>query len=372
MSDQPLSEIGYQSAARLEKLNKLRNSGSDPFTIERYERTDSAASAASEERWPSSEGRAVSLAGRLASVRLMGKAAFADLRDASGRIQFYVRREEIGDAAYDRFKDLDAGDIIGIRGKLFRTRTGEISVHGEEVLLLAKALKPVPLGKVDESGVSHSSLADQEVRYRKRYLDLIANPASQEMLAMRCRLPGAIRRFLDERGFVEVETPILQDIAGGASARPFVTHHNALDHEFKLRISLELYLKRLIIGGFERVYEIGRVFRNEGISTRHSPEFTMMELYQAYANLEDIMELVESLYAYVAEAVTGSATIRCQNREVDLARRPWRRLPMLQGIQEYAGIAPESLTSLETARDASRAAGVTFDLAKEHTLGGLI
>ncbi|HLV80299.1 MAG TPA: lysine--tRNA ligase, partial [Chthonomonadaceae bacterium] len=252
------------------------------------------------------------------------------------------------------------------------TNAGEPSIHVRGFTLLAKALRPVPFGKQDNQGNVYGGLTDKEERYRHRYLDLLANPESREVLTRRSKLVSSMRRFLEGRGFLEVETPVLQLVAGGASARPFMTHHNALDYDFKLRISLELYLKRLIIGGFEKVYEIGRVFRNEGISTRHSPEFTLMELYQAYVNLEDIMDLVERMYIYVCTEVNGAPTIPFQGQQVDLSRRPWQRLPMLDGIREYAGIEPEEMTSLDQAKAACRRIGVPFDLDKEATLGGLI
>jgi lysyl-tRNA synthetase class 2 len=371
-------ELNEQQAQRLGKLHALRAQGIDPFAIERYARTHTAAQTTDENapHWslPDEEraGQTVSVAGRLTAHRPKGKVTFADLRDESGRVQVYVRRDDLGDAAFARFNDLDLGDIVGVRGFPFRTRTGEPSIHVQEFALLAKALRPVPFGKQDEQGEVHGALSDIEERYRYRYLDLLANPASREMLTRRSRVVTAMRNFLDAQGFLEVETPVLQLVAGGAAARPFLTHHNALDHDFKLRISLELFLKRLIVGGFEKVYEIGRVFRNEGISTRHNPEFTLMELYQAYADLDDIMELVEAMYVSICTAVNGMPILRYQGREIDLSARPWRRLPILEGIREYADIAPEAFESLERAKAACHSIDVPFDLNKEHTLGGLI
>ncbi|HZO88981.1 MAG TPA: lysine--tRNA ligase [Chthonomonadaceae bacterium] len=365
-------ELGDQQAQRLQKLLALRAQGRDPFRVERCERTHTAAQITDEASFAQLEGKTVSVAGRLDARRLMGKASFAHLRDESGRVQLYARRDDLGEEAYEQFKDLDLGDILCVRGFVFRTRTGEISIHVQEFTLAAKALRPVPMGKLDEEGRVHSGLTDKEERYRQRYLDLLANPESRRILTQRSKIIRAMRNFLDSRGFLEVETPVLQLVAGGAAARPFLTHHNALDYDFKLRIALELFLKRLIIGGFEKVYEIGRVFRNEGIDTRHNPEFTLMELYQAYANLEDMMELVEEMYLSICEAVNGTPTFAYEGQTIDLSLRPWTRLPILEGIRRYAGIAPEELTSLEAAKAACRRIGVPFDLEKETTLGGLI
>jgi lysyl-tRNA synthetase class 2 len=285
----------------------------------------------------------VRAAGRISALRPKGKVTFADIRDETGRVQLYVKRDELGDEAFEAFNNLDLSDIIGVEGFPFHTRAGEPSIHVRSYTLLAKSLRAVPFGKQDESGAIHGALTDKEERYRKRYLDLLASPEARDVLTKRCRVVSSMRRFLDGRGFLEVETPVLQLIAGGAIARPFMTHHNALDHDFKLRISLELYLKRLIVGGYEKVYEIGRVFRNEGVSSRHNPEFTLMELYQAYANLEDIMELVESMYVAICTDVNGAPAIVHNGATIDLSERPWRRLPMLEGIQQYDGIAPEEL-----------------------------
>src|SRR5439155_6438938 len=291
----------------------LRERGQDPFAIERYDRTHTVDAAlafyqklenTNQATDPPAysklafyaieglDGPGLRIAGRLVSMRVMGKAAFAHIQDGSGRIQVYVRRDDIGDQAYDDFKDLDLGDILGIEGTIFRTKTDEISVHVMQYTLLAKAIRLLPIGK-EREGEHYAALSDVEQRHRMRYLDLLANPDSKDVLLKRSRLVTAVRDFLNQRGFIEVETPVLQVEAGGASARPFKTHHNALDYDFKLRISLELYLKRLIVGGIDKVYEIGRVFRNEGISTRHNPEFTLLELYEAYANLDDMMDLVE-------------------------------------------------------------------------------
>ena len=363
-----MSGENEQREQRLARLRQLQTEGNDPFTIERFDRTHMAA--AIQTGFEGLDGQDVAVAGRMPQPpRIMGKAAFADVRDESGRIQVYVRRDDIGEEAYARFKELDYGDILGVRGRVFRTRTGEVSVHATEVTLLAKALRPLPLGK--EWGEHHTGgLSDVEQRYRMRYVDLLANPAAREVLVKRMRLVQALRRFLDDHGFLEVETPVLQTEAGGAAARPFRTHHNALDADFKLRISLELPLKRLIVGGFEKVYEVGRVFRNEGVSTRHNPEFTLLELYQAYTDLDGMMDLVEEMYAAACVAVNGGPTFDHAGQTVDLGARPWRRLPMLEGIRQYAGIAPEELTDLCAAKRACERVGIPTE--REHTVGGII
>jgi lysyl-tRNA synthetase class 2 len=373
-----------QRSQRVRKLAALCEAGADPFAIERYERTHSTVSVAdpSAGHWSLSDEEREQLvfrvAGRISAHRTKGKVTFDDIRDEHGRLQLYVKRDDIGEAAFECFNELDLGDIIGVSGYPFITRTGEPSIHVSSYTLLAKALRPVPFGKQDSEGAIHGALADKEDRYRRRYLDLLANPESRDILTRRSKVVSAMRRFLDNRGFLEVETPVLQSIAGGAIARPFTTHHNALDRDFKLRISLELYLKRLIVGGYEKVYEIGRVFRNEGMSTRHNPEFTLMELYQAYVNLEDMMDLVEAMYVAICTEVNGSASLvipshheNAAGRTVNLSKR-WRRLPMLQGIEENTGISARELTNLEIAKSACAARGVKFDLSREHTLGGLI
>lgn len=376
MSEQ--EELRDDRTRRLTKLEALQAKGQDPFAIERYERTHEAAQITNETapHWAvSDEERAamtITAAGRLTAHRSKGKVTFADIRDESGRVQLYVRRDDVGDAAFEAFNDLDLSDFIGVCGFPFKTRTGEPSIHVKEFTLLAKALRGVPFGKQDDEGNVHGALADKEDRYRYRYLDLLSNPDARDILTRRSKIVSAMRRFLDSQGFLEVETPVLQLVAGGASARPFMTHHNALDHDFKLRISLELYLKRLIIGGYEKVYEIGRVFRNEGVSTRHNPEFSLMELYQAYANLEDIMELVEAMYVSICTEINGGPTFTYKEETIDLSARPWNRLPMLEGIRQYAGIAPEAFETLERAKAACHEVGVPFDLDKEVLLGGLI
>ena len=376
--DEIKSQGGEPDALRAIRQNKLRAlqaSGDDPFRHERYDRTHLPAQVVdpAAPHWSLSDEERQSLtmrvAGRLTAAQTKGKVTFADIRDETGRVQLYVRRDDLGDEDFAAFNDLDGSDIVGVEGFPFHTRTGEPSIHVKSFTLLAKSLRAVPFGKVDEDGTVHGALTDREKRHRYRYLDLMANPESRDVLTRRCRVVSAMRRFLDGRGFLEVETPVLQQVAGGAIARPFTTHHNALDHDFKLRISLELYLKRLIVGGYDRVYEIGRVYRNEGMSTRHNPEFTLMELYQAFADLDDMMELVEAMYVSICTDVNGAPAIPYDGRTIDLSVRPWRRLPMLEGIRTYAGIAPEEFGSLEQAKAGCRRIGVSFDLDRENTLG---
>lgn len=369
---------GEQRALRVEKLDKIRSGGYDPFAIEKYVRTHMAHEVANSEadHWRMDEVTRKSLeiriAGRVTSYRSKGKVVFFDLSDESGRVQVYARKDDLTDEMFNQLLNVDLGDYLGIQGFPFITRTGEPTLHAVSFTLLTKALRPVPTGKTDSEGNIHGGLADREQRYRQRYLDLIANPASKEQLIKRCRIVSSMRRFLDAKGFLEVETPVLQVEAGGAAARPFLTHHNALNYDFKLRISLELYLKKLIIGGLEKVYEIGRVFRNEGISTRHNPEFTLMELYHAYVNLEDIMELVEEMYESICVDVNGTSQFGYKGQIIDLSIRPWKRLPMLDGISQYAGIQPDELTSLEEGMKACEREQVSFDYSKETSLGGLI
>ncbi|MBM3492949.1 MAG: lysine--tRNA ligase [Armatimonadetes bacterium] len=364
-----------QSIVRREKLERLRARGEDPFLTERYNRTHTALGIVSDPAGMADCG--VHIAGRVTATRPMGKACFADVTDETGRIQIYARRDELGDPAYALVQDLDLGDIVGVSGKVFTTRTGETSIHASEVTLLAKCLRPIPLGK-DVDGVRHSGLTNVEVRHRQRYLDMIANPGVRDVLQRRSRMITAIRAFLDDQGYVEVETPILQAIAGGASARPFTTHHNALGADFKLRISLELPLKRLIVGGLPKVYEIGRVFRNEGVSTRHNPEFTLLELYEAYTDLDGMMDIVERMYEAACIAVNGSplfttcpsADASAGGVEVDLSKRPWRRLSMLDGIEQHASVDRADLADLPSAQRACERLGI--DPSRETCVGGII
>jgi len=350
---------------RAAKLDELREHGLDPFAMERYERTHLAAQIIS--NFDALESKTVRVAGRVVAIREMGKASFAHIEDRSGRIQLYFRQDDLG-GDYRVVHLMDLGDFLGAEGFVFRTRTGEVTVHVTNLVMLSKALRPPPYGK-QKGEEQWYGLHDVEHRYRQRYLDLMVNPDSRETFKKRSAIIKAIREFFDDRGYLEVETPVLQTVAGGAAARPFLTYHNVLDHTFQLRISLELYLKRLVIGGFERVYEIGRVFRNEGFSTRHSPEYTLLESYEAYANLEDVMSLVEDLFNHVACSLYGGPKIVYQGHEIDLTA-PWPRVPMLAGIEKYAGVKPEEFETLETAKAAMERLGLPTEL--EHMVGGVM
>lgn len=345
--------------ARLAKLQKLRSSGIDPYGAEKFVPSHRARDILG--AFSQLEGTEASVAGRLMSLRLHGKAAFADLRDSTGKIQLMARRDVMGEEQYDAFIDLDAGDIVGARGKIFRTRRGEITVEVASFRLLAKCLRPLP--------EKWHGLRDVDLRYRMRYLDLIMNPEVAEAFLLRSRIVASIRRFLDARGFIEVETPSMQAIAGGATARPFVTHHNALDMDLYLRIALELYLKRLIVGGFEKVYEIGKVFRNEGVSTKHNPEFTMLEAYQAYADYEDMMNLTEELVSTVAAECLGTTTIDYQGRSIDLSP-PWPRLLLAEAIKDAAGVDIAEIRSDDDARKVASRLGLKME--KPPSPGGVI
>lgn len=356
-----------QMALRLNKLNELRSEGKDPFSIERYDRTHHTKDILG--NYDSLEGKEVSVAGRLVSFRAMGKASFGNLEDQSGRIQLYFRRDDVGESEYKTLKSLvDLGDFLGIKGFVFKTKTGEISIHVQEFQILGKALRPLPYGK-SKGDEQWYGLTDVEQRYRQRYVDLAVNQDVREQFILRSKIVRAARDYFEGRGYLEVETPVLQPVAGGAAAKPFLTHHNALDLDLSLRISLELYLKRLIVGGFEKVFEISRVFRNEGISTRHNPEFTLLESYEAYANLEDIMALVEGLLRTVAQNVFGTTQIQNGDNVIDFGA-PWKRLRMLDGIEQYAGIKPEEFESLESAKAAMTRVGLPTE--KENTVGGII
>jgi lysyl-tRNA synthetase class 2 len=339
---------------RIEKLEALRAAGIEPYPT-RSERDRTAAEAL--ERFEELQDKTITLAGRLMQLREMGKAAFAHIEDGSGRIQIYVKRDAVGDEAFALLKKLDLGDIVEATGTLFITRTGEKTLNVERYRLLAKSLTPLP-AKGAEGALK---LSDEETRYRRRYLDLIANRETElPIFVARGRILAAMREFLNARGFLEVETPILQPLFGGASARPFVTHHNTLDRDLYLRIALELYLKRLIVGGIERVYEIGRNFRNEGIDRSHNPEFTMMELYQAYADYEEMMRLVEELYAYIAEKTLGAMQFSYLGVELDLTP-PWQRLSLREAIAEHAGIDFERHPTRDKLAAAMRAKGYEVD-----------
>ncbi|MBR2561220.1 MAG: lysine--tRNA ligase [Eubacterium sp.] len=336
--------------ARREKLKNLQDAGKDPFVITTYD-VDHHSSDILEHADELME-QTVSVAGRMMSKRVMGKASFCHIQDKPGRIQCYVSRDDLGDEEYKAFKKMDIGDIVGVKGFVFRTKTGETSIHVKEMTLLSKSLQPLP--------EKFHGLQDTDIRYRQRYVDLIMNEEVRMTFIKRSLIIKEIRRFLDGRDFMEVETPMLVDNAGGASARPFVTHYNALDEDKKLRISLELYLKRLLVGGLERVYEIGRVFRNEGLDTRHNPEFTLMELYQAYTDYNGMMELTESMFRHVARAVNGTAVVTYQDKEIDM-EKPFRRLTMIDAIREYAGIDFDQITTDDEARAIAKEHHIEFE-----------
>jgi len=324
---------------RREKLADLKENGKDPFQIMKYDVTNHSAEIA--EQFETLEGKEVSIAGRLMSKRVMGKASFCNIQDKKGRVQIYVKRDEVGEEVYTDFKKFDVGDIVGIKGQVFRTHTGEVSVKATEVILLSKSLQILP--------EKFHGLKDTDIRYRQRYVDLIVNPEVKDTFIKRSFIIREIRNYLDSKEFIEVETPVLVPNAGGAAARPFNTHHNALDEDLHLRKSLELYLKRLIVGGLERVYEIGRVFRNEGLSVRHNPEFTLLELYQAYTDYYGMMDLVEELFRTVANKVLGTTTITYDGVEIDLAK-PFERMTMLDAVKKYSGVDFTSINTEEEAK----------------------
>lgn len=345
MDAQAEVSVGEQTQVRMDKLEALRQAGKDPFRTTKYPVDAYAARLVADFVDPpeghETDGPLVTLAGRIMSKRGMGKASFCDLQDHSGRIQLYVRKDGIGEEAYEDFKKYDLGDIIGVQGHVFRTKMGEVSLKATQVVLLSKSLLPLP--------EKFHGLSDREMRYRQRYLDLITNPGVKDTFIKRSMIIREIRSFMDSRGYLEVETPVLHNIAGGAAARPFVTHHNTLDLDMYLRIALELHLKRLIVGGFDKVYEIGRVFRNEGMSTRHNPEFTMLELYEAYTDMEGMMNLIEDMIRTVAHKVCGTARITYGGVELDL-ETPFRRATMTQLIHQYAGVNFDEVSTLEEAR----------------------
>ena len=320
-------DLGQLLKVRREKLSELQAAGKDPFVITKFDVT--AHSTDIKENFDELEGKEVTIAGRMMSKRVMGKASFCNVQDKPGNIQCYVARDSVGEENYKDFKKYDIGDIIGIRGNVFKTKTGEISVHAEEVTLLSKSLQILP--------EKYHGLTNTDMRFRQRYVDLIMNPEVKDTFIKRSRIISEIRRFLDDKGFMEVETPMLVENAGGAAARPFITHYNALNEDRKLRISLELYLKRLIVGGLERVYEIGRVFRNEGVDTRHNPEFTLMELYQAYTDYNGMMDLTEEMFRHLAKTVCGSAVLSYNGTVIDM-EKPFRRITMIDAVKEYAGV----------------------------------
>lgn len=339
MAAQQNQDVNQLLKVRHEKLQELQEKGKDPFQITKYD--VSRHSQEIKDNFDALEGQEVSIAGRMMFKRVMGKASFCNIQDLQGNIQAYVARDDVGEDSYQDFKKYDVGDILGIRGTVFRTKTGEISVHAKEVTLLSKSLQILP--------EKYHGLTDTDIRYRQRYVDLIMNADVKDAFIKRSKIISAIRRYLDTQGFMEVETPMLVSNAGGAAARPFETHFNALNEDLKLRISLELYLKRLIVGGMERVYEIGRVFRNEGLDTRHNPEFTLMELYQAYTDYNGMMDLTESLYRYVAKEVTGSEVIPYGEHTIDLSK-PFERITMVDAVKKYAGVDFGEVHSTEEAK----------------------
>ena len=344
---------------RREKLTELQENGKDPFQITKYDVTHHSMEV--KDAFEELEGKSVSLAGRMMSKRVMGKASFCSIQDLQGSIQSYVARDNIGEDHYKEFKKMDIGDIVGIKGEVFKTKTGEISIHATEVTLLSKSLKPLP--------EKFHGLTNTDLRYRQRYVDLIMNADVKDTFIKRSKIIASIRNYLNGQGFLEVETPMLVANAGGAAARPFETYFNALDEDFKLRISLELYLKRLIVGGMERVYEIGRVFRNEGLDTRHNPEFTLMELYQAYTDYYGMMDLTENLYRHVAQEVLGTTKIVYNGIEMDLGK-PFERITMVDAVKKYAGVDFDEIHTLEEARAAAREHHVEFE--ERHKKGDIL
>ena len=355
----PEQDINQLLKVRREKLQDLQDNGKDPFQITKYDVTHHSQEI--KDNYDELEGKTVSIAGRMMFKRVMGKASFCNVQDLQGNIQAYVARDNIGEDSYKDFKKYDVGDILGIKGEVFTTKTGEKSIHATEVTLLSKSLQILP--------EKFHGLTDTDIRYRQRYVDLIMNADVKETFVKRSKVLSTIRRFLDGQGFMEVETPMLVSNAGGAAARPFETHFNALDEDLKLRISLELYLKRLIVGGMERVYEIGRVFRNEGLDTRHNPEFTLMELYQAYTDYHGMMDLTENLYRYVAKEVTGSEILTYGDKELDLSK-PFERITMVDAVKKYAGVDFNEIHTLEEARAIAKEKHVEFE--ERHQKGDIL
>lgn len=352
-------DINQLLKVRREKLAALQENDKDPFKITKYDVTHHSLEI--KDGFDSLEGQSVSIAGRVMSKRVMGKASFCNVQDIQGNIQSYVARDSIGEEVYADFKKYDVGDIVGIRGEVFKTKTGEISIHAAEVTLLSKSLQILP--------EKYHGLVNTDIRYRQRYTDLIMNEEVKDTFVKRSRIISSIRRYLDGQGFLEVETPMLVSNAGGAAARPFETHYNALDEDVKLRISLELYLKRLIVGGMERVYEIGRVFRNEGLDTRHNPEFTLMELYQAYTDYNGMMDLTENMFRHVAQEVCGTTTVTYGGIEIDLGS-PFKRVTMIDAVKEYTGVDFDLVKDTEEAKRIADEKGVHYEA--RHTKGDIL
>ena len=352
-------DLNQLRKVRREKLEELQQNGKDPFVITKYDQTHHSQEI--KDNYDGLEGKQVSISGRMMSKRVMGKASFCNIQDLKGNIQSYVARDSVGEENYKEFKKLDVGDVIGITGEVFRTKTGEMSVHASHVTLLSKSLQILP--------EKFHGLTNTDIRYRQRYVDLIMNPEVKDTFIKRSKILSAIRRYLDGEGFMEVETPMLVSNAGGAAARPFETHFNALNEDLKLRISLELYLKRLIVGGLEKVYEIGRVFRNEGLDTRHNPEFTLMELYQAYTDYNGMMDLTEKLYRHVAQEVLGTTKIVYNGIEMDLGK-PFERITMVDAVKKYAGVDWNEVETLEQARQLAKEHNIEFE--ERHKKGDIL
>ncbi len=354
-------ELDEQHRVRLEKLRGLKDAGKDPYTITKF--PVDIYNSEIRERFEELENKDVVIAGRMMSRRIMGKASFFDVRDSSDRMQVYVRIDGVGEDKFAEFKKWDLGDIIGVKGYVFKTKTGEISVHATEITLLSKSLLPLP--------EKWHGLKDKEERYRKRYLDLIANPDVKDVFVKRSRILSEIRKFLDGHGYVEVDTPVLLPLEIGAAARPFKPHHNALDIDMYLRIETELYLKRLIVGGFDKVYEVGRIFRNEGMDSTHNPEFTTIEMYQAYINYFDMMDLIEDLYRTVTLNVCGNDTVTYQGKEIAVGK-PWERLTMIEAVRKYAGVDYNDWATDEDARACAKSKGIEDEINANSTKGDVL
>jgi lysyl-tRNA synthetase class 2 len=349
-------EISDLIKQRIEKINLMKRMGINPYPI-RFRRRDSAGEI--RDSFADGESREVKVAGRIRTKRMMGKASFANIEDQSGSIQIYAKKDTLGDGKYELYKTLDIGDIIGVEGTTFKTKTGEITIQVEDFVFLSKCIRPLPVVK-EKEGKLFDEFSDRELRYRQRYVDLIVNPKVRKDFILRSRIISSVRNFLEERGYIEVETPMMQAIPGGAAAKPFITHHNALDIDLYLRIAPELYLKRLIVGGFERVFEINRNFRNEGISTKHNPEFTMVELYEAYADYNDMMTIAEEMISRLAHDVLGRYIIEYQGNQIDLSP-PWERISFVDVIKKYTGIDFNEIKTTDAAREAASSLGLKIE-----------
>jgi len=354
-------ELTEQHRIRLEKLEELKANGKNPFEITKYDVTDKSENI--KNNFEGLEGKTVSIAGRMMNRRIMGKASFVNIRDDIGNIQAYVRRDDIGEELYADFKKWDLGDILGIEGFVFKTKTGEISIHAQKIVLLAKSLHPIPN--------EYAGFKDMEMRYRQRYVDLLVNPAVKETFVKRSLILREIRNYLDNLGYLEVDTPVLGTLETGAAARPFITHHNTLDIDMYLRIETELHLKRLIVGGFPKVYEVGRIFRNEGMDTSHNPEFTSIEMYQVYSDYVDMMNLIEDMYKTITRKICGSDVITYQGTEINMGA-PWERLTMVEAVKKYAGVDYNEWADDEAARACAKEKGVEVPEGKTATKGHVL